>query len=159
MTGGAGGVFTAQEKSTAAAPSYSEGTVNPLSGDLTGNLRVTGAVTSSSTGNTAVVSSAGENNHVLKNSAGTLFTVYAVNLNTTTAAFLDILNVTTAPSDGAVAPLDFCYMPPSGSCSITYNPFQGAAYSTGITAVITSATTPLTKTTGTVTGLIVGHVL
>jgi hypothetical protein len=170
ITGGAGGVFTAQEKSTAAAPSYSEGTVNPLSGDLTGNLRVTnvtalpagsnviGGVTSSSTGNTAVVSSAGENNHVLKNSAGTLFTVYAVNLNTTTAAFLDILNVTTAPSDGAVAPLDFCYMPPGGACSITYNAFQGAAYSTGITAVITSATTPLTKTTGTVTGLIVGHV-
>jgi hypothetical protein len=119
---------------------------------------VIGGVTSSSTGNTAVVSSSAENNHVLKNAAGTLFTVYAVNLNTTTAAFLDILNVTSTPSDGAVAPLDFCYLPPSGSCSITYSPFQGASYSTGITAVITSATTPLTKTTGTVTGLIVGHI-
>lgn len=38
---GVGGTFEATMKSTAAAPSYVEGSVNPLSSDLSGNLRAT----------------------------------------------------------------------------------------------------------------------
>lgn len=44
----AGGSFTAAGTATAAAPSYSEGTSNPFSMDLSGALRVTGAFSASS---------------------------------------------------------------------------------------------------------------
>lgn len=45
----AGGSFTAAGTATAAAPSYSEGTSNPFSMDLSGALRVTGSFSASST--------------------------------------------------------------------------------------------------------------
>lgn len=48
-TAGSGGTFSAAGTATAAAPSYSEGTSNPLSMDLGGALRVTGSFSASST--------------------------------------------------------------------------------------------------------------
>jgi hypothetical protein len=108
---------------------------------------------------TAAVSSAAENSHVLKGSAGTFISCYATNLHPTQACWLIILNATSAPVDGAVSPLDWCYIPPGATGSIVYPPAQGRAYSSGITAVLTSATTPLAKTTGAVTGLINGGVV
>lgn len=106
---------------------------------------------------TPIVSAAAENNHVLKASAGTLFTVCAVNI-TTTPGYLIVLNSTTSPGDGAVTPLDVAPLPGSGSGCITLDPLQGHTYSTGITAVVTSAATPFTKTTGVITAFISGGV-
>lgn len=107
---------------------------------------------------TSVVSAAGEASHVFKAAAGTLFTACAVNL-TTTPGYLIVLNATSAPVDGAVTPLDVAPLPGSGSGCVTYNPAQGRTYSTGITAVVTSAATPFTKTTGVITAFINGGVL
>src|SRR5262249_42257560 len=104
-----------------------------------------GTATVQGTAITPVVSSSGESSHVLKAGAGTLFTVYAINL-TSTPGYLVVLNATSAGSDGAITPLDCAVLPASGSASITYSPFQGHTYSTGITAVVTSATTCFTKT-------------
>lgn len=46
--GGGGGTFTAAGTATAAAPTYVEGTTNPLSMDLSGALRVSGSFSASS---------------------------------------------------------------------------------------------------------------
>ncbi|MBS0371761.1 MAG: hypothetical protein JSS57_21475 [Proteobacteria bacterium] len=57
----AGGSFTAAGTATAAAPSYSEGTSNPFSMDLSGALRVTGSFSASSVATaTAAAPSYGE---------------------------------------------------------------------------------------------------
>ena len=104
-----------------------------------------------------VVSGSAENNQVLKAAAGNLYGVYAVNL-TSTAGFLIILNSTTAPGDGAVTPLDVAYLPANGVASIDCSGATPHYYGTGITAVLTSAVTPFTKTTGVITGFICGQV-
>lgn len=133
------------------APAMTTGQVIGLQLDASGNLMVSGRPI------TPVVSAAGENAHVLKASAGNLFSVYATNL-TATSGFLVVLNSTTAPADGAITPLACAPLPASGVASLSYNPGPPAAYSTGITAVVTSATTCFTKTTGTITAFISGSV-
>ena len=125
----------------------------------TGTAAVAIAPTSASAaGITPVVSTAAEATRVLKASAGNLYSVYAVNL-TATAGFLLILNTTSAPADGAVTPLDAVALPANGVASISYNSGPPAAYSTGITAVLSSAATVFTKTTGVITGFIKGAVV
>lgn len=135
-TGGGGGGGGAV---TAAASSYSSAFITPI---------------------TPIVSAAAEGSHVLKATAGTLLSVYATNL-TTTAGFLVLINATSAPADGAITPLACVPLAPSGGqpASINYNPGPGAAYSTGIVAVLSSAATCFTKTTGVITGFIAGAIL
>jgi hypothetical protein len=111
----------------------------------------------SGVGITPVVSSAAEASHVLKGSAGNLYGVYATNL-TATAGFLVVLNATSAPADGAIAPLACVPLPANSFGSINYTPGPPAVYSTGITAVVTSAATCFTKSTGVITAFIGGHV-
>lgn len=119
---------------------------------------VTIAPTSSATaGITPVVSAAAENNHALKASPGNLYGVYATNL-TATAGFLVVLNATTAPADGAITPLACVPLTANGVASINYVPGPPAVFSTGITAVVTSAVTCFTKTTGVITAFIGGQV-
>lgn len=153
---------------TTAAPSYTANTNAPVSLDTAGNLRVTNSpggtqgvtITPSSAagvGIAPVVSASAENNHVLKNAAGNLYGVYATNL-TATAGFLVVLNATTAPIDGAITPLACVPLPASGVASINFNPGPPSVYGTGITAVLTSANTCFTKTTGVITGFISGSV-
>lgn len=108
-------------------------------------------------GITPVVSGSAENNHVLKGSAGNLYGVYAVNL-TGTAGFLVVLNATSSPGDGAITPLACVPLPANGIASLNFAPGPPSVYSTGITAVVTSATTCFTKTTGTITAFIGGQV-
>lgn len=108
---------------------------------------------SSTFGITPIVSSVAEATHVLKVSSGNLYSTYATNL-TSTAGFLVIVNATSAPADGAIVPLDWCILPANGSCAISYGPAPPDFYGTGITAVLTSAVTPFTKTTGVITGSI-----
>lgn len=127
-------------------------------------------VVNATTGATACVttmpgqtSAAAENNHVIKASPGALYTVYATNL-TATGGFLVVLNATGAPADGAIVPIDCVPLPANnaaGSCGpgctgINYRPGPGKSYSVGITAVVTSAATCFTKTTGVITAFISG---
>lgn len=104
-----------------------------------------------------VVSTALEACHVLKGTPGNLYSAYAAN-STATAGFLIILNATTAPADGAVTPLDVATLPANGTALINYNSGPPSVYSTGITACVTSAATPFTKTTGVITAFIKGSI-
>lgn len=104
---------------------------------------------------TPTVTSAAGNSLVLKASAGNLYGIYATNL-TATAGFLVVLNATSAPADGAITPLACVPLTANGVASVNYNPGPVARYSTGITAVVTSASTCFTKTTGVITAFIAG---
>jgi hypothetical protein len=107
---------------------------------------------------TPVVSTVAEASHVLKGSGpGNFYGAYATNL-TTTAGFLLIFNATSAPADGAVTPLACVPLPASGNASINNKPGPYQVYSTGITAVVSSASTCFTKTTGVITAFISGDV-
>ena len=103
------------------------------------------------------VSVSAESSRVLKASPGNLYSVYASNFSST-AGWLVVLNATTAPADGAILPLDCVYLPPSATAWLNYNPGPPKPYSAGIVAVLTSASTCFTKTTGTITGFISGSV-
>ena len=111
----------------------------------------------STAGITSVVSGSAEATHVLKATPGNLYSVYATNL-TGTAGFLVVLNATSAPVDGAITPLDCAPLPGNSNASINYRAGPPEVFSTGITAVITSANTCFTKTTGVITGFIHGDV-
>lgn len=128
-------------------------------GSLTAGTAVIGKVgiDAAQTGITPVVSASAEASHVLKASAGSLWGVYATNL-TATAGFLVVINATSAPGDGAITPLACVPLTANGVASINYMPGPPAAYSTGITAVVTSASTCFTKTTGVITAFLGGQV-
>ena len=104
-----------------------------------------------------VVSTAAESSHVIKASGGNVYAVSATNL-TTTAGFLVLLNSASVPGDGAITPLACVPIRALGFASINYAPGPMAAYSTGVTAVVTSASTCFTKTTGTITAFFEGMV-
>lgn len=124
----------------------------------TGTQAVAIAPTSSSSGGiTPVVSGSAEATHVLKASAGNLYSVYATNL-TATAGFLTVINATSAPGDGAQTPLECVPLPANGNASINYSAGPPSVFSTGITAIVTSANTCFTKTTGVITAFIKGSV-
>lgn len=112
---------------------------------------------SSAIGITPIVSAAAESSHVLKASAGNAYSAYAANL-TATQGFLLLLNATSAPADGAVTPLACAPLSPNGVASLNYAPGPPGVFSTGITAVVTSAVTCFTKTTGVITAFISGSV-
>jgi len=156
-------------------------TANPLPVSLSGSSSVTGNVSivqggntaavnsngaqlvaltpssGSSIGITSVVSAAAESSHVLKASAGNLYSVYATN-QTATAGFLLLLNATTAPADGAVSPLECIPLPANGNATINYGSGPPSVFSTGIVAVVSSGANCFTKTTGTVTAFLKGSV-
>ena len=114
-------------------------------------------VAPSTNGITPVVSASGEGSHVLKNAAGSLWGVYVTNL-TTTAGFLQVFNATSAPGDGAVTPIECTPLPANGNAAINFNSGPPGTYSTGITAVVSSASTCFTKTTGVITAFFRGAV-
>lgn len=107
---------------------------------------------------TPVVSAGLEASHVLKNAAGSLYSVYASALTGGVTGYLLIFNATSAPADGAVTPIIAVPFTATGVASANFQGIPPAAFSTGITAVISSGTTPFTKTTGTLTGFISGLV-
>lgn len=103
--------------------------------------------------NSKIQSASLENNHVVKNAAGILFGFYCSAITGGTAGYCEVVNSTTVPADGAVTPIDMCYFTTVGGCSLSRIPV-GVSYATGISAFISSATTPFTKTTGVLTGFI-----
>lgn len=137
----------------------SSGQAVPVSNGTCANPMQTTAAASgaAAAGITAVVSGSAENNHVLKAAPGNLYSVYATNL-TGTAGFLVVLNATTAPGDGAITPLDCAPLPGNSTASINYRSGPPEVFSTGIVAVVTSASSCFTKTTGVITAFIHGDV-
>lgn len=153
---------------TCGAESLTAGLIYPVTQDLTGTLCTAagggGSSTtvilpssSSSAGVTPVVSASAEATHVLKASAGNAYGAYATNL-TATNGFLVLLNSTSAPADGAITPIACAPLSANGVASINYAPGPPGVFSTGITAVVTSAATCFTKTTGVITAFISGAV-
>lgn len=113
---------------------------------------------SASIGITAATSTAAEASHVIKAAPGNLYSAYATNI-TSTAGFLVIVNATAAPGTGALTGatvLDCVALPASGSASINYAPNPPKVYSIGIVALVTSASTCFTFTSGTITAFISG---
>lgn len=94
-------------------------------------------------GITAVVSAAAEGSHVLKASAGNLYSAYVT--TGATAGYFMIFNATSAPADGAVTPIHCIQAPAMQSTSLSFNPGPAEVFSTGITAVF-STTGCFTKT-------------
>ena len=157
---------------TAAAPSYSEGTANPLSQTLAGNLRTvaigagvagtanagvmtvqgiasatpvlvaTGPVSTAALGIVPVVSTALETGHVIKGSAGNLYSLTVT--STSAAGIVQVFNSTTVPAAGAVTPIDFFQLPAASTLVIGYDPPLQCG--TGISVAFSTATTPFTKT-------------
>ena len=117
----------------------------------------TGPSSSSSIGITPVVSAAGEASHILKATPGNVYSAYATNL-TATSGFLLLFNAVSAPADGAVTPIACAPLSANGVASINYAPGPPGVFSTGITAVVSSAATCFTKTTGVITAFISGSV-
>lgn len=110
-----------------------------------GTLPISGTITATSTPTTVAPaqSTALESNHVLKSSAGTLYSV-VVNVGST-AGYLMLFNATSAPADGAVTPYS-CYGPLTTSSPTSFD-FTGApaTFTTGMTVVF-STTGCLNKT-------------
>lgn len=108
------------------------------------------------------------NNLVLKTSAGNMYSVYSTNLTGGASGFLQLFNGVAVPADGAVSG---CTATPTTGCLVDCAPFNSgvaqitngnmppSVYSFGIVAVVSSATTCTTKTTGVLTAWIVGKVM
>lgn len=141
------------------------GSASPPNGTSPGYMDANGNIcvgtpspsSGSGTGITPTVSGSLEASHVLKASGGNLYSVYASNLTGGTSGFLLVLNATSAPGDGAVTPL-VCVPFSGGVAQAAYINIPPAVFSTGITAVVSSAATCFTKTTGVLTAFISGLV-
>jgi hypothetical protein len=88
-------------------------------------------------------SSALEASHVLKASAGNLYSLYVA--TTTAAGWLMTFNATSAPADGSVTPVEAIQIPAGSAAAISFDGAPPDYYSTGIVAVF-STTGPFTKT-------------
>jgi hypothetical protein len=98
---------------------------------------------SSSAAITPGASSTLEAGHVLKASAGNLYSLYVA--TTTASGWLMTFNATSAPADGAVTPVEAVQIPAGSAAAISFDGAPPDFYSTGIVAVF-SSTGPFTKT-------------
>lgn len=134
-TGGTGALFTA---------------ANP------GRISISSGGSTSASANLHAVTGALADSLVIKASAGNFYSVNATAITGGAAGYLVVVNATAAPALGAITPLDFCYFAAgSGGCSLSHGNIP-INYSTGIVALITSAATPYTYTTGVDTAAISG---
>lgn len=94
---------------------------------------------------TPVVSAVLEGSHVLKASPGCLGAIY-MTIDSTTAGYLMLFNLTAVPSDGAVTPIECVYVAAApGSVGLNFAPQPTEWFSVGIVAVF-SSTGCFTKT-------------
>lgn len=105
----------------------------------------------------AVVSSAVTSQVLIKSSAGALYSAVATN-QSASAGFFVLIDAAAIPNDGAITPRDCRALPANSTAIINYNPGPPDAYSSGVVAVVTSATSCFTKTSGAVSGFIKGSV-
>ena len=97
-----------------------------------------------------VFSSAGESAHVLKAAPGNLYQLTVTNLTATTG-YVEVFNLAAVPNTGAVTPVNCTALPASGSAKIDFTPTPPEQFTTGITAVVSSASNCNTYTNGTIT--------
>lgn len=93
-----------------------------------------------------IVSSTVESGHVLKASAGNLYSIY---VNSTVTGLLMVFNSTTVPADGAVTPIECVSTTQIGNnfiASINYSPGPASSYSTGISVAYSTGTNCFNKT-------------
>ena len=129
---------------------------NCLQPDASGVIATASAPsTSTAVGIVPVVTSVAAATLVVKTSAGNLYSISATNLTATTG-YLQVFNATSAPADGAVAPIFCAPLPSSGVVSLSFS--TPAVFATGVSAAVSSATTCFTKTTGVITAFISGSV-
>ena len=88
-------------------------------------------------------SSALEASHVLKASAGNLYSLYV--MTTSVGGYLMTFNATSAPADGAVTPVECIQILANSAAAISWDGAPPDYYSTGI-VVVFSSTGPFTKT-------------
>lgn len=117
----------------------------PSVGDATGSYTVATPTASANNALIPVVSTTLESCHVLKASAGNLYSL-GVTIQATTV-IIQVFNATSAPGDGAVTPIWSMPVISNGTLGgDSWNftiPLRG---STGLTVCASSATTPFTKT-------------
>lgn len=117
------------------------------------------ATSTSNVGITPVATSGTTSTLKLKTSPGNLYSVYANSATSSGAGFLQIFNASSEPLDGAgQTPIDCVPIAAGGTASINYSPGPAGVFSTGIIAVLSSATTCFVKTTGSVLGFIHGSI-
>lgn len=100
---------------------------------------------------------AAASSYVLKASGGNAYSVAAVNF-TGTAGFLVVLDASSVPADGPIAPIGCAPLAGSSPASLAWG--QGSPpvhFTNGLVAVLTSGATCYTKTTGAITGFISGQ--
>lgn len=161
-SGGGGGAVTIASGGVASG-AYSSGSIATgayASGAVsTGGIVDLGTYTSPTTGTandslqkltaaaqltlTPVVSTSAKSSHVLKNAAGTLYSLY---VTPTSAGLLMVFNATSAPGDGAVTPIECVDVAANTTTGITFAGIPPEAFSTGITAVFSSGTNCFSKT-------------
>ena len=163
---------TAGTQSTAAGcidqgPTLTSGQQAALACDASNNLKVNvsagSVIVNSQTPVAATVSSTGTvTSLVLKasptSSTGGVKYFHAEN-GTATSGYCILYNSTTAPSTGALTPgsvLAFQLLPASGYCDWGARDVPPIAASTGAVVLLSSAATPFSYTTGTITGSIYG---
>lgn len=126
-----------------------------LQQDAKGNLlTVISPSALSADGITPITSTTVESSHILKASAGNFYgacvTTGAV------AGFMMVFNLTSAPADGAVTPVEWIQLAANSTACLSYGSGPPNAYATGITLVY-SSTGPFTKTAS-ATAAFVGRV-
>lgn len=90
----------------------------------------------SAAGIVPVVSASAEGSHVLKSSAGNLYSLYVT--TGATAGYVMTFNATSAPADGSVTPVDCVQAPANTTTSMSFGAGPAGRFSTGITAVFSS---------------------
>lgn len=96
-------------------------------------------------------STANEVGHVLKATSGRLYQLSVANA-TASAGFVLVFDAAAIPGTGTVAPVMCRALPASGNTVLSFYPTPPAAFTTGIVAVVSSASVCTTYTTGVITG-------
>lgn len=114
------------------------------SGNWNQGLQPNSSVSSGSSPNEASVSTVYEASHVIKSSAGILYSLLCYN-SSATPQFLETFNSTTLPADGTTAITVPVSCAATSNCTLDFSPY-GKYYSTGI--VWSNSSTSPTKTIG-----------
>jgi nucleoside phosphorylase len=140
LTDGLAGVNKVQITSASAMKVDGSGVTQPVSGTVAATQSGVWTM-SAAAAITPVVSSILESNHIMKGSAGTLYSFQAN--STSVGGYVMLFNATSAPADGAVTPIKVWQIGAQTTLGIGCNP--PLAFSIGIVLVF-STTGPFTKT-------------
>ncbi len=144
LAGESGPMVQASVKNSASLPSYTDGTVNPLSMSPSGALRVTARPVEQNAGvptRAKVVTAAGSNLNALKPSSGTIIAITLASTRATGNLVLKLYNKASAPVIGTDTALVWMTIvcPPGQTVSPNLGP-TGILFPSGIACAITAGT-------------------